>query len=111
MSPGQDHFPRKKRMYKKKIEEKILEVWVKPRASKSEILGYREGYLWVRIAAAPVEGEANRLCGQVLASALGVAPSDVEILSGHQSRRKRFRIRGIDPDFLSNWEIQQGKPG
>lgn len=81
-------------------EEQILNIWVQPRASRNEILGFREGYLHIRVTAAPTEGEANHLCRQVLAEALGISPSRVEILSGHKTRRKRMRVRGVEAKRL-----------
>ena len=86
--------------------EKIVEVWVQPRASRNEICGYRDEFLRIRVTAAPVEGAANRLCREVLAEALGVSPSEVEILSGHKARRKRVSIRGVDP---ARWERFAGE--
>jgi len=88
--------------------ETILSVWVQPRASRNEIFGYRDEFLRVRVTAGPVEGAANRLCREVLAKALGVSLSGVEILSGHKARRKRICIRGVDAArwerFAGDWE-------
>jgi uncharacterized protein (TIGR00251 family) len=81
--------------------EKIVEVWVQPRASRNEISGYRDEFLRIRVTAAPVEGAANRLCRELLAKALGVSTSRVEILSGHKARRKRVSIKGVD---AARWE-------
>ena len=82
--------------------EKILDVWVQPRASRNEILGYRDEWLRVRVTAAPTEGKANRLCREVLAEALEIPPSRVEILSGQRARRKRVRVEGVE---ASRWQI------
>jgi uncharacterized protein (TIGR00251 family) len=79
-----------------RVAEKILDLWVQPRASRNEILGYRDELLRVRVTAAPTEGEANRLCREVLAEALEIPPSRVEILSGHRARRKRVRVEGVE---------------
>ena len=78
------------------LTEKILNVYVQPRASRNEILGYRNEFLRIRVAAAPTDGEANRLCREILAKALGTSPSCVEMLSGHKARRKRLRVSGVD---------------
>ena len=83
------------------VKERILEVWVQPRASRNEILGYRDHVLCLRVTAPPVEGEANHLVQRVLAEALGVAPSRVEILKGEKGRRKRVRVTEVP---LSNLE-------
>ncbi len=85
-----------------RMGEKILDLWVQPRASRNEILGYRDELLRVRVTAAPTEGEANRLCREVLAEALKIPLSRVEILSGHRARRKRVRVEGVE---ATRWQI------
>jgi uncharacterized protein (TIGR00251 family) len=91
--------------------EKILDVWVQPNASRNEILGFRDGNLRIRVAAPPREGKANQLLREVLAGALGVALSQVEILSGHKTRRKRVRVIGLlpNPDMLEILGMSQEK--
>jgi hypothetical protein len=84
--------------------EKIVEVWVQPRASRNEICGSRNEFLRIRVTAAPTEGAANRLCREVLAKALGVSTSRVEIVSGHKARRKRVSIKGVDAALWERWE-------
>ncbi len=83
-----------------KADEQILNVWVQPKASRNEICGFREGFLRVRVTAPPAEGEANLLCRQLLAKALGIPPGDVEIVGGQKSRRKRVRVHGVDAGRL-----------
>lgn len=57
-------------------DDTTLRLRVVPRASRDEIVGWREpGVLSVRVTAPPVEGEANRAVGALLARALGVRPS------------------------------------
>jgi len=73
---------------------------VQPRASRNEILGWREGVLAVRLTAPPVEGAANKACRELLAEALGLRRADVELLSGEKSREKRFRLTGITEEEL-----------
>lgn len=85
-----------------RVSGKILDLWVQPRASRNEILGYRDELLQVRVTAAPTEGEANRRCREVLAEALEIPPSRVEILSGHRARRKRVRVEGVG---AARWHI------
>ena len=69
---------------------------MQPRASRCEVVGWREGSLAVRLTAPPVEGAANRACRDFLAEALGVKRADVELIGGEKSREKRFRIHGIN---------------
>jgi uncharacterized protein (TIGR00251 family) len=83
------------------MKEKILEVWVQPRASRSEIVGYRDQFLHLRVTAPPVEGEANQSVIKLIAQALGIPPSRVEILKGGRGRRKKVRVLEVP---LRNWE-------
>jgi uncharacterized protein (TIGR00251 family) len=71
-------------------------VHVKPRASKSRIVGEKEGTLEVAVAAPPVDGEANAELVRVLATALGVHKRNVTIASGEHGRRKIVDVAGID---------------
>ena len=89
-----------------RVSEKILQLWVQPRASRNEILGYYQEGLRVRVTAAPTQGEANRMCREVLAEALEIPPSRVEILSGHRARRKRVRVEGVE---TARWRILDKK--
>jgi len=83
------------------MKDKVLEVWVQPRASGNEIVGYRNHFLRLRVTAPPVEGEANQSVKKLLAEALGIPPSRVEILKGDKGRRKTVRVLEVP---LSNWE-------
>jgi uncharacterized protein (TIGR00251 family) len=69
-----------------------LRVRVKPRASKSRIVGVRSGMLEVAIAAPPVDGEANAELIRVLGRELGVKKSGIVIVSGQASREKLVQI-------------------
>ena len=91
------------------VKEKILEVWVQPRASRNEILGYRDQVLRLRVTAPPAEGEANQLVKRVLAEALGVAPSKVEILKGEKGRRKKVRVTEVPQGKLERLEKTRGQ--
>ena len=77
-----------------------LKVHVQPRASRSEVIGWREDALAIRLTAPPVEGAANKACRDFLAQWLGVKRADVELVSGEKSREKRFRITGLDETAL-----------
>jgi len=77
-----------------------LRVHVQPRASRNEVVGWREGALAVRLTAPPVDGAANKACRDFLAQVLGVRRADVELLSGEKSREKRFRVGGLSEEAL-----------
>ncbi len=80
--------------------EKILEIWLQPRSSRNEIVGFKEGYLRVRVTAPPKEGEANHMLRKILADALKIPISEVEIVAGQTARRKRVRVMNVTPENL-----------
>ena len=73
-----------------------LALQVQPRASRSEVVGPHGGALKIRLAAPPVDGEANDELVRFLAKTFGVPKSAVEIVSGMAGRKKRVRVRGVD---------------
>ena len=73
-------------------------VHVRPRASRSAILGVREGALEVSLTAAPAEGAANTELVKLLARALEVRAGDVTIVVGASSRAKVIAVNGMTPD-------------
>jgi uncharacterized protein (TIGR00251 family) len=72
-----------------------FEVRVAPRASRNRVIGVHEGALKVALTAPPVDGAANEALRKLLAKALGVAKSEVEILRGDRARIKLLRVQGI----------------
>lgn len=77
-----------------------FKVLVVPRASRSEIVGEHDGALRVRIAAAPVDGEANEELVRFLARALKVPRNAVVVIGGQTSRLKSIAVTGIAADTL-----------
>jgi uncharacterized protein len=59
-----------------------------------ETLADSRTVLKVRVRAPPMDGEANVALARVLAKALGVPPSHVELAGGATSRIKRMTIVG-----------------
>ena len=72
-----------------------FQVRVVPRGRRDTVVGLHGDALKVRLAAPPEKGKANRALQKFLGGRLGVSPSDVEILSGHTSRQKRVRVKGV----------------
>ena len=72
-----------------------LRVRVQPRASRNEVVAWRDGILQIRLTAPPVEGAANAACRDFLAEWLGVKRSQVTLVSGEKARDKRFRVAGL----------------
>lgn len=82
-------------------EQLRIRVRVKPRASKSRIIGEREGVLELALAAPPVDGEANAELISLLATVLRCGKSSIEIVSGTGSRSKLVSIVGFTADELA----------
>ena len=72
-----------------------LSVRVKPKASKSRVVGVREGALEVAVAAPPVDGEANATLIAFLSKTLGVTKSALTLISGERSRLKVLSVAGL----------------
>lgn len=70
-------------------------VRVTPRASRDAVLDVREGILRVALSAPPVDGAANSALIKLLAKALGVSKSRVQIGRGQRSREKLVRVQGL----------------
>ena len=80
-------------------------IYVQPRSSRNQVVGLHGDALKVKIAAPPVEGAANKMCIAVLAKALNVPKSAIEIVSGQASRTKRVQVRREkDRDLLKETE-------
>jgi uncharacterized protein len=73
----------------------VVHVHVQPRSGRSQLVGRHGEALKVRVAAPPVDGRANDATGRLLAAALRVSVSRVALVSGAQSRLKRFRVSGL----------------
>jgi uncharacterized protein (TIGR00251 family) len=73
----------------------LLRVRVIPGARTSEIIGVIDERLKIRLAARPVEGQANGELVRVVADWCGVRPSAIEIVRGSTSRSKDLLIHGL----------------
>jgi uncharacterized protein YggU (UPF0235/DUF167 family) len=71
----------------------LISVRAQARARRNEIVARPDGGFRVRVTAAPEGGEANRAVIALLAEALDVAPSRIELVRGGASRDKLFRVR------------------
>jgi len=69
-----------------------LELHVQPGAKLTEVAGVHGDALKVRLAARPVEGQANAELVRFLADAFDVPRRNVTLVHGASSRRKRVRI-------------------
>ncbi len=77
-----------------------FEVWAKPRAKKSRIIGARGDALEVALAAPPVDGAANDELVRVLSEALGIPKRSVEIVRGTSSQKKLVAVTAVTPEVI-----------
>ena len=95
--------------YSDKNGSLTFQVYVVPRASRSEIVGEYNGALRVRLAAEPVDGAANQELIAVLSKALDVSRGAVEITGGHTSKIKRVTVIQCKPENLSKITVQKSR--
>ena len=65
-----------------------VRVHVQPKSSRNQVVGYRGGTLRLRVTAPPEGGQANEAVVSLLAQALDIAKSRIEIVRGHAARDK-----------------------
>jgi len=78
-----------------------LEVYIQPRASKSEVAGKHDSVIRIRIAAPAVENAANLALVEFVANQLGIAKRSVRVVSGGASRRKVLEIDGVTEEAIA----------
>jgi uncharacterized protein len=78
-----------------------IEVYVQPRASKTELAGMHDGVTKIRIAAPAVENAANRALVEFVAGQLGIAKRCVRVVAGGTSRRKVLEIDGVTAEVVA----------
>lgn len=71
----------------------LLAVRVQPGARRAESAGVWNGMLKLAVSAPPTDGRANAAAAALLAELFGLRASAVELVRGHSSRSKVFRLR------------------
>jgi len=80
----------------------LLMVVVTPNARRTGPDGLHDGALRVRLAAPPVDGQANERLVEWLAHELGMPRKAVRLLHGAPSRRKQLLL-DADPAQVAAW--------
>ena len=75
-------------------ESARIDVYVQPRASRTEVSGEYGGCIKIRLAAPPVDGAANAALIEFVAGRLHIAKSAVRVIRGAGARRKTLEIDG-----------------
>jgi uncharacterized protein (TIGR00251 family) len=70
-----------------------IQVRVQPRAKRNALVPWQNGRWKLYLTAPAIEGKANAALTEFLAKGLGIARSEVRILSGEKSRDK---VIGLD---------------
>jgi uncharacterized protein (TIGR00251 family) len=72
----------------------VILVRAQPGARQNGITGEHDGALKVAVTQAPEKGKANKALVSVIAKELGLKKSQVSLLSGKTSPRKKFLLSG-----------------
>lgn len=91
--------------YRREGERIILTLHIQPGAKRTEVAGIHDGALKIKIAAPPVEGQANARLLAFLKKAFDVPSSQVVLKQGTGGRRKVVEIQGsrcAPEDLLGN---------
>jgi uncharacterized protein (TIGR00251 family) len=71
-----------------------IHLKVVPGSRRDQIVGPLGDRLKVKVSAPPEDGRANKAVCELLGTALGINPRDVEVVAGHSSPEKTVRVRG-----------------
>ena len=72
----------------------ILSIKVTPCASKNEIVGWKDGWLRIKVCAAPEKGKANQAVVHLLAKTFKLSHNKIVLLRGENARKKEFLLLG-----------------
>ena len=75
-----------------------VNVYVQPRASKTEVAGPHGDAIKIRLQAPPVDGRANAELVRFLAKRLNVPRSSIHIARGVTGRRKVVVLDTLEPE-------------
>jgi uncharacterized protein (TIGR00251 family) len=70
----------------------LVRVRAQPRARRAGLVGTWNGCLKIAVSEPPEDGRANARLLALLAEALALAPSALELVSGLRAREKRVRV-------------------
>jgi uncharacterized protein (TIGR00251 family) len=87
--------------------ETRISLRVYPHAARSELVGFTDGVLRVKVAAPPVKGQANRELLAFLSEVLAVGKGALTIVKGHTSRSKVIAVDGLSHEDI----IRRLSPG
>jgi uncharacterized protein len=80
----------------------LINVWLQPRAAKSEVVGVHDDALKIKLTAPPVDGKANAELRAFLSRRLDIPAAAIALLQGSTGRRKLIEINGLSVDEVKN---------
>lgn len=78
----------------------VLAIRAQAGARTSSLREIQGNVLKVACTQVPEQGKANKVLGELLSNALGIAKSRVELLSGATNPNKRFLVHGVTVEEL-----------
>lgn len=78
----------------------LLAVKAQPGARKNELRGVQDGALKACVTQVAEKGKANKAIAELLAKALKLRKSQIELASGELASQKKFRVAEIDEAAL-----------
>jgi uncharacterized protein (TIGR00251 family) len=87
-----------------------LHVYCQAGARHTQVEGWHDGRLKIRLKARPVEGRANRALVDWLSDRLGCMRGQVILISGEKSRYKTILIEGHGPEEVLARLSSMGPP-
>ena len=91
---------------KGKAQRTVLDISVSPNAKKTELVGWHDGALRIRLAAPPVDGAANDALRKWLAQEMGIPQNQVTLLRGASGRRKQWAL-DVPAEKVAAWLASQ----
>lgn len=79
----------------------VIRVHVQPKARREQIIGMHGGRIKLAVTEPPDKGKANAAVVGLVAAALSLPASRVELLRGETSRQKDLLVRNLDAAEVS----------
>lgn len=78
--------------FKKDTDQLTAQIYAKPKAKKSALIGLINNELHIAVHAKPVDGEANKELLAFVAAFFNLPKSQIKIIRGNNSRHKTLQI-------------------
>jgi len=80
----------------------VIDLSISPNAKRTEVVGWHDGALRLRLAAPPVDGAANEALRRWLARETGLPMSRIALIRGASGRRKQCALEA-DMHQIEAW--------